>query len=714
MKMKGVIFDFNGTLFLDNDKHIIAWDKIARAIRGRGLTEEELLDYCNGVPNNKIVDYLYAGQSTEAEQTYYSQLKEQYYRQACLADSESFHLIAGAEPFFHYLKQHAIPFTIASASIKENIDFFVTHFHLDQWLDPESIVYDDGSYTSKVEMFKEAARRINVDIRDCTVYEDSSSGIASARECGCSQIVVIDSAHQRALNEGLPGVLCVVDDFQEWLDLILNRRINQLVDYALANRMIDEDDVDYSINLLLDVLRCDRFTRVTEEKDDFYDILDDLVTFGVIRHLIEDTMTQRDLFDTRLMNCVMPRPHEVIRTFNRLYQESPVAATDYFYDLSIHANYIRKARTDKNIHFRVPSSYGDMEISINLSKPEKDPRDIAKAKQIKATGYPKCVLCKENVGFAGHLNHPARQTHRIIPLNLNHQRYYFQYSPYVYYNEHCIVLNEHHVPMMINTDTFKNLFAFLDIFPHYMIGSNADLPIVGGSILSHDHYQGGRHRFPMQDATLLKSYHFNDFPTIQLSILNWPLSTIRLIGKDRDELIALADHILKIWVHYNDEERDIIAYTDQTRHNTITPILSRQNDTYSFDLVLRNNRTTAKYPLGIFHPHPEHHHIKKENIGLIEVLGLAILPGRLQDELEKIKRCLMGDDITRYEELDKHRDWFEELKAAPPHGDIDALLKREVGKKFVRVLENCGVFKLDAHGIQGFDALIHQLGGRDV
>ena len=489
----------------------------------------------------------------------------------------------------------------------------------------------------------------------------------------------------------------------------MNKRINQLLDYGLEKGMIAKEDVCYSANLLLDVLKVDTFEREEVQQASIYEILDAMLDYAVEKGLIDNNTTEKDLFDTRIMNCIMPRPSEVIGKFNELYSQNPKQATDYFYDLSINSNYIRKSRTDKNIKFNHYYKYGEIQITINLSKPEKDPKEIAKAKLVKSSGYPKCLLCKENVGFAGHMNHPARQTHRVIPLNLNGKQYYMQYSPYVYYNEHCIVFNSEHVPMVINRASFENLLAFTDIFPHYMAGSNADLPIVGGSILTHDHYQGGRHHFPMEDASILEE---REIKGVQVQMLNWPLSTLRLTADTKEKIVDLADYILHQWIDYSDESCDILAYTDNTRHNTITPIARRQGELYQMDLVLRNNRTSDQHPLGIFHPHSEHHHIKKENIGLIEVMGLAVLPERLKYELEDLKLCLLGkEDFNTHEELQKHKDWFEYLKTYDfDENTIDEFIEKEVTKKFVKVLEDAGVYKMNEEGIAGFNRFVDSLG----
>lgn len=491
----------------------------------------------------------------------------------------------------------------------------------------------------------------------------------------------------------------------------MNTKINQLINYGLENQMISLYDVDYSINMLLDLFKLDCFERTTVEKIDYYLLIEDMLDYAVKVGLIEDNITERDLFDTKIMNCIMPRPSEVVNKFYQLYDENKQKATQYFYDLSIHSNYIRKARTDKNIKFSHYYKYGDIQISINLSKPEKDPKEIAKAKLAKSTGYPKCLLCKENVGYAGNMNHPARQTHRIIPLDLNGKTYNFQYSPYVYYNEHCIIFNNEHVPMVINRQTFENLFTFIEKFPHYMIGSNADLPIVGGSILTHDHYQGGRHRFPMQDASVIKEIEIKGYENIKVQMLNWPLSTLRLTADDKEVLVDLSDKILNHWINYDDVSCDILSHTNDVRHNKVTPIARMDNNRYQIDIVLRNNRTNDEHPLGIFHPHAKHHHIKKENIGLIEVMGLAVLPARLKDELECLKLCLLKKKcIDDLESLKKHKEWFEYLQTLEfDEQSIDEFIEKEVTKKFVSVLENAGVYKMNQKGIEGFTRFVDSL-----
>lgn len=476
----------------------------------------------------------------------------------------------------------------------------------------------------------------------------------------------------------------------------MNHQINRLIHFALQKGMIQEWDVDYSINLLLALFKLDSFEAedINEELPTSTPILEVMLDYGQSVGIIEEGQTARDLFDNKIMNCVMPRPSEVINTFNYLYKESPEKATDYYYHLSIASNYIRKDRTDKNIRWTSPTKYGNIEISINLSKPEKDPKEIARALQMKSSNYPTCLLCKENVGFAGDFKRDARVTHRIIPLNLNNQKYYLQYSPYVYYNEHCIVFNEKHTPMKIGQHSFENLLAFVDVFPHYMVGSNADLPIVGGSILTHDHYQGGCYHFPMQDASIIKEW---DKDGVHLQLLNWPLTTIRVQSTNKEAMVAYATKTLNEWIDYNNESLDIISHTNGTRHNTITPIARKHGDMYELDLVLRNNRTNETYPDGIFHPHQENHHIKKENIGLIEVMGLAVLPARLKTELQLMEDVLVGKtEFASHECLEKHADWYEELKEMKiTEENVHEVVCQSVSEIFSRVLENAGVFKLD-------------------
>ena len=497
---------------------------------------------------------------------------------------------------------------------------------------------------------------------------------------------------------------------------MINREINRLINFALQKGLISEEDRIYSINMLLGTLNLNEFEEenIDETLDNPTEILENILDYAVSKNMIENSTTERDLFDTKVMNCVMPRPSEVINTFLRLYKEDPKHATDYYFDLSIASNYIRKERTDKNIVWKTSTPYGDLDITINLSKPEKDPKEIAKAKLQKASSYPKCLLCKENEGFYGNLNHPARQTHRIIPLNLNDTKWFLQYSPYTYHNEHCIVLNSEHIPMKINRTTFENLLGFVEQFPHYFVGSNADLPIVGGSILSHDHYQGGRYTFAMENALLEKSYVIPGYEKVTVGRLKWPMSVVRLVSDNKDDLLNLADHILSTWRKYSDATVDILSNTNNEPHNTITPIARYKNNKYELDLVLRNNRTSEKYPLGLFHPHEEVHHIKKENIGLIEVMGLAVLPARLKNELNIIKNALLDGekDISTNEIVSKHAKWYNYIinkYSSFTEDTIMEILKEEVGLKFQEVLTHAGVFKRDEKGLEAFDKFIKTL-----
>lgn len=494
----------------------------------------------------------------------------------------------------------------------------------------------------------------------------------------------------------------------------MNKVINELLQYGLDHQLLQEEDVDYAANLLLDTLNINEFKR--EENvgyiTDLTEILEKILNYAIAQGIIEDSIVEKDLFDTRIMNCLMPRPSEVVKTFREHYQCSPQAATDYFYRLSIDSHYIRKDRTDLNIRFKKYYKYGNMDITINLSKPEKDPKDIAKAKTMKTSGYPQCLLCKENVGYRGDYQRPARQNHRIIPLQLDQEDYFLQYSPYVYYNEHCIVFNKKHIPMAINENTFKRLLSFVQQFPHYMLGSNADLPIVGGSILTHDHFQGGCYTFPMENAKIIKTMRFEKYPHLKIEILNWPLSTIRITSANAEEIIDFSSQTLQCWKEYTNLSLDILSHSNQTPHNTITPIARMKNGLYQMDLVLRNNRTTEKYPDGIFHPHEDKHHIKKENIGLIEVMGLAVLPARLKTELELLKDCLLGNKVfSEYPVLEKHALWYKQIQdqyQITPE-TVDDVLKTALTIKFVEVLEDAGVFKMNDEGINAFCSFVESI-----
>ena len=491
--------------------------------------------------------------------------------------------------------------------------------------------------------------------------------------------------------------------------------IGALTDYAISHGLAEETDRHCLVNALLEKLGLDDYETVGDVPfEGLDDILDTLVDYAAEQGLLKsESITGRDLFDTALMGVVTPRPSEVIRTFRSLYGESPEKATDWFYQFSQDTNYIRATRVAKDIRWSVPSEFGDIDISINLSKPEKDPRDIAAAKTAKQSAYPKCQLCLENEGYAGRMNHPARQNHRIIPVTINESHWGFQYSPYVYYNEHCIVLNGEHVPMKIDRAAFRKLFDFVGQFPHYFLGSNADLPIVGGSILSHDHFQGGRYEFAMAKAPYESKFTVPGYEDVEAGIVHWPLSVIRLRCEDDERIIDLADHILNAWRGYTDEAAFIFAETDGEPHNTITPIARKRDGKFELDLALRNNITTEECPLGVYHPHAEYHHIKKENIGLIEVMGLAILPARLKTEMALLAECLAGDKkLEDYPELEQHAAWAKEIAARRTDlnkDNVDGILKEEIGHVFVHVLEDAGVYKCTDEGRAAFERFIATL-----
>ena len=491
--------------------------------------------------------------------------------------------------------------------------------------------------------------------------------------------------------------------------------IDALADYAISHGLAEETDRHCLVNALLEKLGLDDYETVGDVPfEGLDDILDTLVDYAAEQGLLKsESITGRDLFDTALMGVVTPRPSEVIRTFRSLYGESPEKATDWFYQFSQDTNYIRATRVAKDIRWSVPSEFGDIDISINLSKPEKDPRDIAAAKTAKQSAYPKCQLCLENEGYAGRMDHPARQNHRIIPVTINESHWGFQYSPYVYYNEHCIVLNGEHVPMKIDRAAFRKLFDFVGQFPHYFLGSNADLPIVGGSILSHDHFQGGRYEFAMAKAPYESKFTVPGYEDVEAGIVHWPLSVIRLRCEDDERIIDLADHILNAWRGYTDEAAFIFAETDGEPHNTITPIARKRDGKFELDLALRNNITTEECPLGVYHPHAEYHHIKKENIGLIEVMGLAILPARLKTEMALLAECLAGDKkLEDYPELEQHAAWAKEIAARRTDlnkDNVDGILKEEIGHVFVHVLEDAGVYKCTDEGRAAFERFIATL-----
>ena len=534
----------------------------------------------------------------------------------------------------------------------------------------------------------------------------------------------------------------------------VSRAVRDLVDYGLYCGLMQKDDAVYCRNRMLWLLGLDEYEDSEEDRlcfteeskgDMLEGILAELLSYAVEAGIIEDTVTQRDLFDTKLMNCLMPMPHEVIAEFRKRYEQSPVEATEYFYEISRDSDYIRRYRIKKDLRWKTDTPYGELDITINLSKPEKDPRDIAAAKKMKQSGYPKCQLCVENVGYAGRTNHPARDNHRIIPLKLDGADWGFQYSPYVYYNEHCIVFNYEHTPMKISEATFRRLFDFVKLFPHYFLGSNADLPIVGGSILTHDHFQGGNYEFAMARAACETAYEppkaaMDMDGTLTAEIVKWPMSVIRLRAADTEVLVSEASRILAAWRSYTDEEAFIYAETDGEPHNTITPIARFRDGHYELDLVLRNNITTEEYPLGVYHPHKELHHIKKENIGLIEVMGLAVLPARLKAEMSELRELIEGctdalpadlDGAGRadalaeaflraseaHDSIASHIPWAEAwirertLKGENLSGEVlSRAMDEEIGRAFCRVLEDAGVYKCTEEGRRYFDRFMSSVG----
>ena len=494
---------------------------------------------------------------------------------------------------------------------------------------------------------------------------------------------------------------------------MIDKSVRKLVCYGKEKGLFSERDEIFVTNLLFEALGLDGAECEEEFSDvDLKETLDEILDYVVNKGIIEDGITSRDLFDTKLMGLMMPRPSEVTRQFYELYEKSPLEATDYYYKLSCDSNYIRRDRIKRDLKWKTATEFGELDITINLSKPEKDPKAIAAAKSAPQSGYPKCLLCKECEGYAGRINFPARQNHRVIPVTINDSEWFFQYSPYVYYNEHCIVFNGKHTPMAINRDAFIKLFDFVKLFPHYFVGSNADLPIVGGSILSHDHFQGGHYTFPMERAEVTEKISFAGFDDVSAGIVNWPMSVIRLSGKDTERIVDLADTILKSWRKYTDEEAFIFAETDGIPHNTITPIARRRGENFELDLVLRNNITTEEHPLGVYHPHANLHHIKKENIGLIEVMGLAVLPARLKDEMALLRTALIENrDIRADEVLSKHADWADQLKQKYTFNaeNTDDILKKEIGLVFSQVLADAGVFKKNADGKAAFLRFISEV-----
>ena len=489
----------------------------------------------------------------------------------------------------------------------------------------------------------------------------------------------------------------------------MNSYIFALAEHGIKTGLICVEDKIWAVNRLLEVMALDEVEEIAPAELPLHEILEVLTENAVQRGVCDDNQVARDLFDTKLMGALTPMPHEVREKFRQLYAQSPKTATDWFYAFSQDTNYIRRDRIAKDEKWKYESQYGVLDITINLSKPEKDPKAIAAAKLAPQAGYPKCLLCIQNEGYAGRMNHPARQNHRIIPMVINDSPWFMQYSPYVYYNEHCIVFNSQHTPMAINRATFRKLLDFVGQFPHYFVGSNADLPIVGGSILSHDHFQGGNYTFAMAEAPVEKELSFAGFSDVTAGIVKWPMSVIRLQSKDSDRLVELADKILLAWRGYTDEAAVVYAETDGVPHNTITPIARRRGEDYELDLVLRNNLTTEEHPMGLYHPHAELHHIKKENIGLIEVMGLAVLPSRLKGELAELKTAILENrDIAADEVLGKHASWVAELKQRYTFTEENTqeILRKEVGAVFARVLEDAGVYKCTAEGRQAFERFV--------
>ena len=486
--------------------------------------------------------------------------------------------------------------------------------------------------------------------------------------------------------------------------------IDALVSYAMNCGLAQPEDHTVLTNRLLDILHLDDYTSSDEpQSEKLEEILGGLVDYAVEKGLCDDNITARDLFDTKLMGSLTPMPREVIATFREKYAKSPREATDWYYRFSCDTDYIRRYRIQKDVRWKFSCEYGDIDITINLSKPEKDPKAIAAAKNAPQSGYPKCLLCVENEGYAGRMNHPARQNHRIIPIEIGGGSWRLQYSPYVYYNEHCIVFNSQHIPMKIDRAAFRKLLDFVALLPHYFVGSNADLPIVGGSILSHEHFQGGRYTFAMETAPVEQAVSFRGFEDIEAGIVKWPMSVIRLDGTDPDRVADLAEKILMCWRSYSDESVGIVAFSGGEPHNTITPIARRRGGKYELDLVLRCNITSDEHPLGVFHPHAEKHHIKKENIGLIEVMGLAVLPSRLKSELQALAEAAAeGSDISGDEVLGKHAAWMKKLQQKYTFTKENAMdiLMQETGKVFSQVLEDAGVYKRDDTGHAAFAAFI--------
>lgn len=502
---------------------------------------------------------------------------------------------------------------------------------------------------------------------------------------------------------------------------MIQQDIRKLVCYGIKTGLVAKEDERFTLNRLLELFELDELEdmqeNITMEAQELQQVLGRMMDYAYEQGIMkENSIVYRDLFDTKIMGMLVPGPGEIIRRFRELYKEDAVKATDFYYKLSQDTDYIRRYRIQKDQKWIAHTKYGDLDITINLSKPEKDPKAIAAARNVKQSGYPKCLLCMENEGYAGRVNHPARQNHRIIPVTINGSEWGFQYSPYVYYNEHCIVFNSAHVPMKIEHDTFCKLFDFVKQFPHYFVGSNADLPIVGGSILSHDHFQGGHYEFAMAKAPVETGFKVKGFEDVEAGIVNWPMSVIRIASLDSDRLIALADVILEKWRGYTDEDAFIYAYSDNEPHNTITPIARKRGERFELDLVLRNNITTEEHPMGVYHPHARLHHIKKENIGLIEVMGLAVLPARLKGEMDALADAILaGEDTHKHETLQIHADWTEEFLPRYDKAEVDTkeklmeVLHKEIGDVFMEVLEDAGVYKRTEEGRQAFDRFVNSL-----
>jgi UDPglucose--hexose-1-phosphate uridylyltransferase len=495
--------------------------------------------------------------------------------------------------------------------------------------------------------------------------------------------------------------------------MMIFQLIQQLINQAISVKLIERDDQIYVRNQIMSLLQLSEFHEVDQMDNRelaIQDILDLMVQYACENGVIEDIFDLKEMLSSKIMNCFVARPSTVNRTFYEKYQQSPDLATQYFYELSQNSNYIQMKRIRKNIDFKVTTEYGELDITINLSKPEKDPKSIELERATKKTDYPMCLLCAENEGYEGRIGHPARANHRMIRLNLVEENWLLQYSPYVYYNEHCIVLSEKHIDMRISRMTFMRLLTFVKKFPHYFLGSNADIPIVGGSILSHEHYQGGSFEFAMERAETDWTFEMKGFTDVQCSVVKWPMSVIRLQSVQISSLVEAATHVLETWKIYSDEAVGILAETNQTPHNTITPIARKKGEIFELDLVLRNNRTSEEHPLGIFHPHTDVHHIKKENIGLIEVMGLAVLPARLKQELAQVESFIL-DETNKVEEY--HNDWAKMLKEKyqpiANSTNIEELVRMEVGKKFLKALEDAGVYKRDEEGIAGFKRFIATL-----